>query len=47
MGNNQKPDITKEELKNAQDMWVNFTEWSKYGIIIVFASLAILGVVLL
>lgn len=47
MGSNSKPDITKEELNNAQAMWVNFTQWSKYGIIFVCASLAILGLALL
>lgn len=47
MGNNTKPEITKEELKDAQSMWVRFTEWSRYSIIFVCVALALLGFALL
>lgn len=47
MGSNTKPEVTKEELKAAQSMWGNFTEWSKYAIIAICASLALLGFLLL
>ncbi len=47
MGNSNKPDVTKEELEAAKTMWNGFTEWSKYAIIAICASLAFLGFILL
>lgn len=47
MGTNQKPEVTEEELKAAQSMWHNFTEYSKYSIIAICISLALLGLALL
>jgi hypothetical protein len=47
MGTNKKPEVSKEEIEAAKTTWIGFTELSKYAIIAIFASLALLGFILL
>jgi len=47
MANSTKPEVSAEELKNAQDLWQKFTLWSKWGTIIICASLVLLALILI
>ena len=43
MGTAQKPNVTKEEIEQAQTLWVNFTELMKWGVIAVIIVLALMA----
>ena len=47
MGNTEKPEVTAEELQNAQSCWVGFTELIKWGTIASIAGVVLLALITL
>lgn len=47
MANTKKPAVDKKELEKAQKLWEQFTEWSKWGVIVTVAILSLMAITLL
>lgn len=47
MASSQKPEVTPEEIRHARDLWHGFTEFMKWGVIAVIASLVLMALFLL
>ncbi|MEM9469478.1 MAG: hypothetical protein AAF988_04885 [Pseudomonadota bacterium] len=47
MANQNQAPVSKEQIEQAQSIWRNFTQFSKFGIIGICVALIILAVTLL
>jgi len=46
MANAQKPEVTKEQVEHAQNLWHNFTKSTKWSVIAVIICLALMALLL-
>jgi len=47
MTNAQKPEVSSEAVDKAEDLWVKFTEMTKWGTIATIVILAIMAITLI
>ena len=47
MANTKKPEVTKAQIDQATSLWHSFTRWSKWGVIAIIISLALMALFLL
>lgn len=47
MGSTSKPEVTKQEIQEATNLWVNFTKYTKWGVIAIIVVLVLMAATLL